>query len=106
MEAASTAALQDITVEAQRLIRSRDLSNQHRAETFLTMEEAATLKGVDRRTIYNILNNEDRNAKIFPRAFFEGAGKNGVWRIPLSEVEAWQPRVHISRPPGEASALE
>lgn len=54
---------------------------------YLTVQEAAALKGVAEQSIRNALK---RGA--FPGAVKEGSEYRGTWYLPRAEVEAWQPR--------------
>jgi hypothetical protein len=69
---------------------------------YLTPQEVADLKHKTRQSVINILQDEERRKEIFPNAIKEGEGKRGLWKIPLDEARAWQPREypeHIEHKP-------
>lgn len=57
----------------------------------MTVDEAATLKGVAPNTIYRLLRDDDRRHRIFPKAISVGEGRRKVWVLDEDEVVAWQP---------------
>lgn len=59
---------------------------------YLSPEEVANLKQKTRQSVINILSSDKRRNEIFPNAIKEGIGKRGLWKIPLEEARAWQPR--------------
>lgn len=91
MDMLSDGGVQEIEQEAQEILRQRGLSRS-RAGGYLSLDEAAERKGVHRLTINKILNEEPRRAAIFPGARRIGSGTRSTWQIPITEVDAWQPR--------------
>jgi hypothetical protein len=61
-------------------------------EAYLSPLEVAKLKDKSRQSVIDILSDEQRRKEIFPNAIKEGIGKRGLWKIPLAEARAWQPR--------------
>lgn len=61
---------------------------------YLSPKEVAKLKDKTRKAVIDILSDEKRRAEIFPNAIKEGIGKRGLWKIPLAEARAWQPRAY------------
>lgn len=66
-------------------------SGQPDEMNYCTPEAAASTKGVDVRTIYRILRDDERRAKHFPRAIAAGEGTRRTWRIHIDDLVAWQP---------------
>jgi len=62
-----------------------------RLQPMLSPDDVATLKEVSVQSVYMILRDSSRRAKIFPSATFEGDGVRRTWRIPQDEAERWQP---------------
>lgn len=59
----------------------------------LSVAETASLKDASEMTIRRILNDPERKAATFPGAQFVGSNeRRGDWRIPVVEVERWNPR--------------
>jgi len=52
---------------------------------------AAATKGVDVRTLYTILRDDERRNKLFPRAIAEGEGTRRTWHIHFEDLAAWKP---------------
>lgn len=61
---------------------------------YLSIQDAATLKGTSTRAIYDILSSAARRARIFPRAQKIGEGRRGVWLLHADDVESWTPRAY------------
>lgn len=63
------------------------------ADAFMSIADAAMLKGVSEQAIRDILRNAARREKIFPRAERgEGDPRRAEWRLHLEDVDAWKPR--------------
>lgn len=61
---------------------------------YLSIQQAAALKGTSTRAIYDILSSAARRARIFPRAQKVGDGRRGVWLLHPQDVESWTPRAY------------
>jgi hypothetical protein len=60
----------------------------------VTLEEMAAMHDVSRKTISRHLNADQAlppDQRRIPGAYFVGAGKMGVWYIPLDVAKAWTP---------------
>jgi hypothetical protein len=65
-----------------------------RAAKVAEIIEAAALANVTEHSVYAVLQDAARRAAIFPGAYHTNPDnrRRGEWRIPRSQVEAWQPR--------------
>lgn len=59
---------------------------------YISIQEAASKKGVSEQSIRDILRDDDRRREILPSAVKVGEGKRGIWLLRIDEVEAWTPR--------------
>lgn len=59
--------------------------------------EAAEYKGVAVKTVQRILWSDSRRRMVFPNAVKEGSKYRGEWRIPQTDLEAWNPN-SVGRP--------
>lgn len=64
---------------------------------YVSVADAAALKGVSEQAVRDVLRNEKRRAAIFPGARYIGTKERGRWQLRLSEVEAWKPRRKAER---------
>jgi hypothetical protein len=64
---------------------------------WLSIKDAAALKGRSEQSIRDILRDAERSQQIFPSAQREGSRERGEWKLLKAEVEAWKPRA-ISLP--------
>lgn len=81
----------DVARQAMVAWQHLDMAKTGGGRRVLTVESAAERKHVAANTLYRILNDDERRARFFPGAFRVHQGRNNPWRIPVEEVEAWEP---------------
>lgn len=60
-------------------------------QDYVSVEAAASTKGVAPNTLYRLLRDDDRRAEHFPKAIPQGEGTRRVWHIHAEDLMHWQP---------------
>lgn len=66
-------------------------SNAPDWQDYVSVEAAASTKGVALNTLYRLLRDAARRAEHFPQAIPEGEGTRRVWHIHIEDLVKWEP---------------